>query len=135
MLRKYLNKLLRKENIDFDNIIPKELNDGTFLISNTIPEMQTLLKDFENMHNVAIDFLHYADDLRDYMELLKKEQEKLPVTENLDVKDELEKKYTSYLSQLNEFNNSINLLYDKFWETVIDITSPKQSMGINDEDK
>lgn len=135
MLKKYLNKILKKGNTDFNNIIPNELNDGSFLISNTLPEMQSLLNDFENTQNVAVHFLHYADDLRDYMELLKKEQEKLSVTENLDVKDELEKKYASYLSQLNEFNNSINLLYDKFWETVIDITSPKQSMGINDETK
>lgn len=125
MLRKYLNKLLRKENIDFDNIIPKELNDGTFLISNTIPEMQTLLKDFENMHNVAIDFLHYADDLRDYMELLKSEQKKLPITKNLDVKEEIEKKFRIYVSYLNKFRSNIDLVEDKFWKTVIKITSKK----------
>lgn len=125
MLRKYLNKLLRKENIDFDNIIPKELNDGTFLISNTIPEMQTLLKDFENMHNVAIDFLHYADDFRDYIKLLKSEQKKLPITKNLDVKEEIEKKFRIYVSYLNKFRSNIDLVEDKFWKTVIKITSKK----------
>lgn len=125
MLKKYLNKLLRKENIDFDNIIPKELNDGTFLISNTIPEMQTLLKDFENMHNVAIDFLHYADDFRDYIKLLKSEQKKLPITKNLDVKEEIEKKFRIYVSYLNKFRSNIDLVEDKFWKTVIKITSKK----------
>lgn len=125
MLKKYLNKLLGKKNIDFDNIIPKELNDRTFLISNTIPEMQTLLKDFENMHNVAIDFLHYANNLRDYIKLLKSEQEKLPITKNLDVKVEIEKKFRIYVSYLNKFRGNIDLVEDKFWKTVIKITSKK----------
>ena len=135
MLKKYLGKIYIKNKVTSNDIIPKGLNSGDFIVSNTLPEMKDLLEVFDETNSICLELLQFSYKLRNYFKALKSESKKLPVSRNLDIKDEFDKKYALYLSYLNKLNNSSDLLYDEFWQAIIKFTSKKQSMDMNNETK
>lgn len=129
--------MFRKKN-PFGNdftVIPPELNVGGFVISNQMPEMQKLLEQFSIINKKLMDMADIVGDFGEYLDKIREEQKGKKDIQNADEKNVLTPKMEKFIDSIKDLNKELDNLDNEFWATVVEITSPKQCMGINDEAK
>ena len=129
--------MFRKKN-PFGNdftVIPPELNVGGFVISNQMSEMQKLLEQFSIINKKLMDIADMVGDFGEYLDKIREEQKGKKDIQNADEKNVLTPKMEKFIDSIKDLNKELDNLDNEFWATVVEITSPKQRMGINDEAK